>query len=1022
MSHLTHYFLGLFTFACCLASYGYSQDQSPRSATITAKAVTELATALIAAKTEEELTVLLAANKDLQTPALVQALLSQGNQLRGRLGFFSQDVAPQALAIFQLSYRLAEQMEDKANAATALSRIGDVHRHRGNLNAALEHYRKCLTLREALGDKAGIADVLLFMGLSYSQRQDFALALEHFQKSLAVLKRLDDKRAMAEVENHIGEAYRFQSKYGLALEAYQKALVLRESLADKAGMAETLFNIGFLYNLQGEMALASSYFQRSLALYESPGNKTSIVNALFQVGRIFMEQRNYGASLVYLQRSLVLYEAAGNKLMTANALEWICGVQGMQGNFLAAVESCRKSLVLRESLVDRRGISGTLFLMGRASRHVEDFPGALEYFQQSLKLREPNDRVEAANTIYEIAETYKAQGNQAAALEYFQKNLKLREALDDKFAMVRTLHDIGNILVQQGEYPQAQQAAEQATALARQSGSNESLWRARVLTGEVYRALNQPVQAQAAFEGAVSAIEAMRAQLNDEHARIRYLETRLIPWHRLVELLVAQNRIGAALNYTEQAKARGHLDIIHGGHAVLTEEMTPLEREQESKIKGKLAAANVQITRESNRPKPDERVLAESRAQQQTARAEREAFYASLYSAHREMRALRGKAEPLKFEEAAHLLPDSTSALLNYLVTDEKTFLFVLTRAGRTAQPTVRGYTINIKAQELNERAAALRRSLANRSYDFQTVARQLYDLLIKPAAAQLQGKKLLTISPDAGLWELPFQVLQPAPGQYLIQKQAIAYAPSLSVLRETLKLRSRGSSVKSGRASLLAIGNPSLGKETIARAKSVLMDENLDPLPEAEDQVMKLKQIYGPAQSKVLIGHEALEESFKTEAPKYRILHLATHGLLNNASPIYSQLLLSQTGNEGEDGLLEAWEILRMNLNADLAVLSACETARGRWGAGEGIVGIAGALFVAGCPTVVVSQWKVEAASTTELIVEFHRQLKTRMKSKPARLGTAQALRAAALKMLRGGQYRHPFWWAGFVVIGDGF
>ena len=137
----------------------------------------------------------------------------------------------------------------------------------------------------------------------------------------------------------------------------------------------------------------------------------------------------------------------------------------------------------------------------------------------------------------------------------------------------------------------------------------------------------------------------------------------------------------------------------------------------------------------------------------------------------------------------------------------------------------------------------------------------------------------------------------------------------------------------------------------------------------------------------------------------------------------MYSRVLLAQAeGDANEDGLLEAWEIMKLDLKTDLAVLSACETARGRVGAGEGMIGLSWALFVAGCPTTVVSQWKVESASTTELMLEFHRQLKSHMANPAGDFSAARALRGAALKLRRSNQYRHPFYWAGFVVTGKGF
>jgi CHAT domain-containing protein len=132
----------------------------------------------------------------------------------------------------------------------------------------------------------------------------------------------------------------------------------------------------------------------------------------------------------------------------------------------------------------------------------------------------------------------------------------------------------------------------------------------------------------------------------------------------------------------------------------------------------------------------------------------------------------------------------------------------------------------------------------------------------------------------------------------------------------------------------------------------------------------------------------------------------------------MYSHLVLAQ-GDKNEDGLLEAWELMQMDLHADLAVLSACETARGRYGAGEGVIGLTWALFVAGVPSTVVSQWKVESASARDLMLNFHRQLQA--PAAKAKVTKAETLRQAALKVMKNPGTSHPFYWAGFVLVGDG-
>ena len=175
---------------------------------------------------------------------------------------------------------------------------------------------------------------------------------------------------------------------------------------------------------------------------------------------------------------------------------------------------------------------------------------------------------------------------------------------------------------------------------------------------------------------------------------------------------------------------------------------------------------------------------------------------------------------------------------------------------------------------------------------------------------------------------------------------------------------------------------------------------------------------MYGAARSKIYIGAEAREDRLKVEAAQARVLHFATHGILNNASPMYSHLVLAQ-GDKNEDGLLEAWELMRLDLRADLAVLSACETARGRFGAGEGVIGLTWALFTAGVPSTLVSQWKVESNSTRDLMLSFHRQLWATATAK-SKATKAEALRLAALKLMKNPQTSHPFYWAGFVLVGD--
>jgi CHAT domain-containing protein len=214
-----------------------------------------------------------------------------------------------------------------------------------------------------------------------------------------------------------------------------------------------------------------------------------------------------------------------------------------------------------------------------------------------------------------------------------------------------------------------------------------------------------------------------------------------------------------------------------------------------------------------------------------------------------------------------------------------------------------------------------------------------------------------------------------------------------------------------SAATSLIAFGNPVVGKDE--------KRNDLCPLPEAEQEVSSIAKYFSSNRANVLIGRDATEKAFKNVAQNYSVIHLATHGVIDNRQPLYSHLLLTETEGDSEnDGRLEARQIMSMKLPASLAVLSACETANGRIAPGEGVMGLSWAFFVAGTRATLVSQWKINSDSTSELMSDFYKNLD----SKPSDSGrrNSQALRDAALTMIHGRRYAHPFYWAGFVLIGS--
>jgi CHAT domain-containing protein/Tfp pilus assembly protein PilF len=940
-------------------------------------ATDELAAALAMVNGGEEraalLAKVLAEEKELVTAELVQALIVQGNR------FLNQGSSSQALVLYRLAQSIGEQIGDQVGISNALNNEGLALYRQGNSAQALEYLQKSLVLREALGNQEGIAGTLNNIGEVQRSQGNYAQALEYFQKSLAMREALGNKAGIAMMLNNIGIIHDSQGSHAQAVEYFRKSLTMSEALGDKAGIERSLNNLGLAQHHQGNYAQALEHYQKSLAIGEASGNKAGISAKLVNIGLVYRLQGNYAQALEYYQKGLTLSEALGDKGVIAKLLNNIGSVYYQQGSFAQALECYRKSLAVKEALGDKAGI---------------------------------------ASSLYNVGLVHNQQGDHVRALEYFQKSLVMNEALGKKSGIAGALKSIATVHRSQGNYAQALEFAERAATLARTIGENEMLWDSLVIAGRSYRQLNKPVEARQALEEAITIIEMLRAQVaGGEEEQQRFFASKVSPYHAMVDLLIAEGKKAEALTFAERAKARVLLDVLQTGRVNVTKALTGGEQERDRKLRAELISINTQVTRANQKDNPDQARLDVLKSLREKARLDYEAFQTSLYAAHPELRVQRGEAPVINAGELAALLPDHKSALLEYVITDDATYLFAVSKADGKPVAEVQVFRLPLKPAELAKQTESLWQQLAGRDLGFRTSAKQLYQLLLRPAQAQFQGKTNLVIVPDGKLWELPFQALVAENGRYVIESSAVSYAPSLTVLREMRAQRGRrqDSAVV---PTLLALGNPALGQEAIERATRSLRDGKLDPLPEAEAEVKALGQLYGAARSKVYVGAEAREDRAKAEAARAGILHFATHGILNDASPMYSHLVLAPGDQNGigprEDGLLEAWELTQLDLKADLAVLSACETARGRFGAGEGVIGLTWALFVAGVPATVVSQWKVESAGTRELMVDFHQSMR-------ARSTKADALRQAALKLMKKADTNHPFYWAGFVLIGDG-
>jgi CHAT domain-containing protein/Tfp pilus assembly protein PilF len=851
-----------------------------------------------------------------------------------------------------------------------------------------------------------------------SARGKLAEALMILDLALNIAQRLDDKRDVVVALRWKGEISRLRGDYQGALKIYDEALRLAEELKIKSLSGSILNSIAIVHTVQSDYPKALALFQQSLAIREELGDKLEIAIELLNIGNVYVYQGEKVRALEVFERGLKYSEDTGNKSTASAILNGIGNVYFSQGNYEQAAEYIHRGLKIKQEIGDKLAEGRMLGNLGVVYSRLGQYEKSLDYLHQNAKIREEfGDKLGTVETLHYIASTYLLKGDYAAALTYAQKALVPAEAMGLNEMQAQILHNIGESNLRLGQYQAASDYAARAASLAAQGGLPDILWKAKTIAGSAYLGLNQPQLARQHFQESITTVEKLRTLVvGGEREQQRFFESKVDPYQGMVQLSLAQNDMTQALSYAEQAKGRVLLDVLIGGRANITKAMTSEELKRDRELSAEIASLNTQLTRLKTRSKPPAAEVADIQTKLDKVRLEYEAFQTSLYTAHPELKVQRGQTEPLTLAEMAALLPDDQTAILEYVVTEDRTYLFVLRKAApKDVRAELTAHTLNIKGSDLAQMAESFRKRLSERDLAIKEPASRLYDVLIKPAEGRLRGVRKLRIVPDGALWNVPFQALQQGRRGYLLENYTISYAPSLSVLREM----ERRPNAPRTESTLLAMGNPTLSRDTVAKVRVAHRDEPLTPLPDAEKEVNTLGRLYGRG-SKVLTGQLAREVTVKDEAANFKILHFATHAILDDRNPLYSQIIFSQAENDKkEDGLLEAWELMKLDLNAELAVLSACETARGRIAAGEGIIGMSWALFVAGTPSAVVSQWKVDSARSSELMIEFHRNLLRKQGAAKTRLTKSEALRQAALKVFRS-SYNHPAYWAGFILIGD--
>jgi CHAT domain-containing protein len=876
---------------------------------------------------------------------------------------------PAAQALFTIGADLADGLGDAALEAEALLGLGETLMARGDVPGAAARFGTGIERARAAGVPRTEGRLLAGLAMARIRQGERVEALDVLEQARALLPADTDPGGHALVTNRIAAVDNFLGLHDETLRFAQEALPLARAAGDRGLEANVLGNIGLALMDLGRHAESLSYLTQAAAIDESRGDRVGMVSSLTALGALCARQGDVPQALGYHRRAAALAHELGLKKLEANAWGNVGTAFGLTDDTAAARQATTQALALFEELGDTRGTASALSNLG---------------------------------------EFHRREGNCAAALPLLERGLALAEPMGAVDRVARLLTVLAGCRLELGEPAAAADLAARALESARKGGERDLVRSTLVACARPQRALGRTADARASLQEAVELTEALQSDLaGGEEIRAGFLHDRAEPYFALADMALSEGRAEEALLLTERGRARVLLGVLSSGRARVDKRLAPDERAREQQLAADVSALGTSLRRERQRRTADPARIAELEAGLRAARMERDAFATRLYGAHPELRTLRGEAPALTADDLRALAAPDTALLVYVVARETPARLLVLTREG--AAVDLRAYPLP-DGKSLGAAVRAFRQALADRDLAVATQARALYERLVAPAAAQIGSRANLVVVPDGPLWELPFQALMPRAGRYLVEDRAVSYAPSLTVLRA---MHERPPHADAG--SLLALANPTLGETGPARGLALMGGSSLAALPDAEAQARALAALYPAKDSRVYVGAEAREDVFKREAGSHRLLHLATHGLLDDANPLYSQLVLAAPrAGEADDGLLEAREIMGLDLHADLAVLSACETGRGQVSSGEGLIGLSWSFFVAGCPTTVVSQWKVESRSTSALMVAFHRELR-------AGRGRADALGRAMRAQMRRPQWRHPFYWAGFAVIGDG-
>jgi len=979
---------------------------------------------------------------------------------------------------FEEARRLWSLAGDPASESEALRKIGRLARERGERKLALQYFRSALSLSRKANDRRTVVRVINDIVSLQTEIGEYKDALSQGPTALQAADATKDFAGKAQALSNLGYLYYNLGDLHKALKYQEAALRLWEQLRHREGQVEALLRTGYAQAILGEAEKALAAYQKALSLGRTLKDPKEVALALTAIGHLYSSTGRKQEALDNYHQAMTLaqqLEATEIKAQVCSGLGFVYYVLGESEKSL----SYRKqALELYRGMTDRSGECLLNLSVGKVYQQIGENLSAIEHYRRGLSIARAlrNSHLESA-LMTEMGAVYSQLGQKRNALVFFRRSLKLNHASGWKSrdeANVR--NHIGHTYSELGKRERALRHYDRALLLSRKVKDRfiESLTLFNM--AETLRDSGQLTKALERVKAAVGLAEALRADVASNNLRASYFATVRQYYELYIDILLllhkqypARDYQTAAFEISERAHARSLLEDLTEARAGIRQEAPTALLEREIILRQQLNAKTERQMQILSGPHKDSDSAAIAKAIDDVT-SEYENLVAQISAVSPHYAALT-RPEPGSLKEIQARALDKDTILLEYVLGDNRSYLWAVTQTSISAyklpgrvkiEAAARQFYSTLTAPQLimGEPFSHYQMRIAEADARFGVEATTLSQMLLGPVSNLLIGKRILIV-PDGALQYVPFGVLplsttapvgrnqrqtdpdtksSDAELSPLVLSHDVVNLPSASIL---LILRSERSNRALTGNGIAVFADPvfekedprverSNGKSTVdppgksdltehSRAmEDVSILSNLGNVTRLMSSGKEAEVIMALAPHETCLqatGFDASRSAVtKRDLSRYRVIHFATHGLVNSTYPELSGIVLSlfdRTGNP-QDGFLRMHEIYNLNIPVDLVVLSACDTALGKNVKGEGIIGLTRGFMYAGASGIIASLWKVEDAATAELMKVFYRELLKN--GQPP----AAALRTAQISLREKKQWHAPYYWAAFVLQGE--